>query len=185
MIRLPTNRSPARTALAGAWATLLLTAAHHVYGGIVYRTPWRLHGAAVALAVGAALHALVSTGERAASDRVRGAARRAVAALVLLVPVLSVGAFEGAYNHVLKNVLYFGGASRDLLVRLFPPPMYELPDDAAFEISGCAQVLTAAWTAVGWGRYVRALAARPEHTTAGGAAVGPLAAVVPEDALRR
>jgi hypothetical protein len=155
MIRLPANRSPDRPALAGAWATLLLTAAHHVYGGIVYHTPWRLHGAAVALALGPALHALASTGERAESGKARAAARWAFASLVLLVPILSVGAFEGAYNHVLKNVLYFGGARPELLVRMFPPPTYELPSDAAFEISGCAQVLTAAWTAVAWWRYVR------------------------------
>jgi hypothetical protein len=170
MIRLPANRSPERSALAGAWATLLLTAAHHAYGGIVYRTPWRLHGAAVALALAPALYALAATGGRVASDRVRGAARWAFASLVLLVPVLSIGAFEGAYNHLLKNVLYFGGASPELLVRMFPPPTYELPNDALFEISGCAQVLTAAWTAVGWWRYVRALAARALRPTTGAAA---------------
>lgn len=48
----------ARALLLGALATLGLTAAHHAYGGIRYDTPWRLHGAVVALGMSPALLAL-------------------------------------------------------------------------------------------------------------------------------
>jgi hypothetical protein len=51
---------------------------------------------------------------------------------ILGVPVLAFGAFEGFYNHVMKNLLYFGGATPALTTRFFPPPTYELPNDAFF-----------------------------------------------------
>ena len=56
-----------------------------------------------------------------------------------LIPVLGIGFFEGGYNHVLKNALYFSGASPPLLARLFPPPVYELPNDGLFEATGILQ----------------------------------------------
>jgi hypothetical protein len=60
-------------------------------------------------------------------------------ALALAFPFAMIGLFEGGYNHVLKNVLYFGGATRDLLQALFPAPTYELPNNLLFELSGIAQ----------------------------------------------
>src|SRR5688572_13903588 len=50
---------------------------------------------------------------------------------------------EGLYNHVIKNLVYFGGASEPLMVRLFPPPVYEMPDDVLFEITGMLQIVPA------------------------------------------
>lgn len=47
---------------------------------------------------------------------------------------MTIGAFEGLYHHVVKNVLYFGGASPALLAPLFPLPTYEMPNDAFFDI---------------------------------------------------
>ena len=38
--------------LDGALATLFLFAAHHAYGAIHYETPWRMHGALLALPLG-------------------------------------------------------------------------------------------------------------------------------------
>jgi hypothetical protein len=73
----------------------------------------------------------------------------------LLFPVAGVGFFEGAYNHVAKNVLYFAGASEQLLVKLFPPPAYELPNDWFFELTGVLQVLPAAFTAHAFVRFYR------------------------------
>src|SRR5215813_352913 len=54
----------------------------------------------------------------------------------MLIPVIGIGLFEGGYNHVLKDLLYFSGASDTLMTRLFPPPTYEMPGDAFFEITG-------------------------------------------------
>ena len=67
----------------------------------------------------------------------------AIAAAAFVFPFAMIGLYEGGYNHVLKNVLYFGGASPELLAALFPPPAYELPDSALFEVSGIAQLAPA------------------------------------------
>ena len=58
------------------------------------------------------------------------------AAVMLVIPVGIIGLFEGGYNHAVKDALYFAGASEGLMRRLFPPPTYEMPDDAFFEITG-------------------------------------------------
>ncbi|TQF16204.1 hypothetical protein FJV41_09300 [Myxococcus llanfairpwllgwyngyllgogerychwyrndrobwllllantysiliogogogochensis] len=124
-------------------AVLLLTSGHHAYGGLLYGTPWRLHMVGVAA---------VTTGVLLASLRVlrasrggwRGELAFAVLTLTTLaVPVGMIGAFEGLYNHVLKDVLYFGGAPTNLLSQLFPPPTYELPNDVLFELTGVLQPVPA------------------------------------------
>lgn len=86
---------------------------------------------------------------------------------------MAIGLFEGAYNHLLKNVLFFAHAPESLLLRLFPPPIYELPNNVAFELSGVAQVIPAAFAGVATFRYVRDLArpsrsAKPAGSTTGG-----------------
>ena len=70
-------------------------------------------------------------------------------------PCARSGFFEGGYNHVLKDVLHFGGASPALMRRLFPPPRYELPDDAFFEVTGVLQVVPAAITGYYLCRFVQ------------------------------
>lgn len=130
-------------------ATLAVFVAHHAYGAVLYATPWRHHAAIVAFVTG-----LVLLGAHVAGRR-HPAARWIFAAVTLLVPVLAIGAFEGVYNHLLKDVLYLAGAPRDLLAQLFPPPTYELPNDALFEISGVLQILPAAVVARAWPRLLR------------------------------
>ena len=71
--------------------------------------------------------------------------------VTLGLPVAAIGLFEGAYNHVLKDALYLAGASTSLMIRMFPPPAYELPNDAFFEITGVMQVVPAGVT--GWLLY--------------------------------
>ena len=133
--------------LDGALATLFLFAAHHAYGALHYETPWRMHGALLALPLGLLLW-WSSRAARLGSGTPAGeAARVTFLSLVVVTCILGVGLFEGLYNHVLKNVLFLGGAAPALLGRLFPPPLYELPDDLWFELSGVLQVLPAAWTA--------------------------------------
>jgi len=59
---------------------------------------------------------------------------------ITLVPSLGlIGVFEGIYNHLLKNIMYFGGAGDGLLLTLFPAPTYEMPNDLLFEITGVMQ----------------------------------------------
>jgi len=38
------------------------------------------------------------------------------AIVTLLIPVAGIGVYEGGYNHGLKDVLYFSGASAELVV---------------------------------------------------------------------
>src|ERR1041384_6340374 len=119
-----------RRLLATAVVTLILAAAHHLYGGIIYATPWRVHGAFVALALAGVIAWLHH--------------RRAYGlelALGAIACVLGIGLFEGLYNHVLKNALYLAGAPRSVVLRMFPPPTYESPGDPVFELSGIGEAL--------------------------------------------
>ncbi|MFP2929198.1 hypothetical protein ACLESO_29150 [Pyxidicoccus sp. 3LG] len=140
--------SPAVRSTVASLSVLLLTSVHHAYGAVIYRTPWRLHMVGVS-----AVTAVVLLGSlallRARPGGWTGAVARGVFALTTLaVPVGMIGAFEGAYNHVLKNLLYFAGTSMTLLERLFPPPTYELPNDFLFELTGVLQVLPAVFAAI-------------------------------------
>ncbi len=161
-------RRSGNRAVLGAAGVAVLTSVHHAYGAFLYNTPWRLHAAFVS-----GLATAFIAGSLILSRRERGA-RSAIGwwgfvAMTLAVPVLLFGAFEGAYNHVLKDALHFGGASMDLMHRLFPPPTYELPDDAFFEFTGVLQVVPAAVTAYFLSRFVRESARRPQRLEESGA----------------
>jgi hypothetical protein len=134
-----------------ALAVLLLTTVHHVYGAYVYHTPWRLHVAFVSgFAATAIIGSLLVLREHT-DDLVRQIAFWAFAGVTLVIPVAAIGLFEGGYNHALKDALYFAGASTSLMTRLFPPPAYEWPNNAFFEITGVMQLVPASLT--GWLLY--------------------------------
>lgn len=127
-----------RTLLASA-GVLSLTVLHHFYGAVLYDTPWRNHIVVLALPV---LIVLVITHEislRRPSTPLGRTSLFVFAALTLAVPVGLIGIFEGGYNHLAKNVLFFGGLPAGVLDRLFPDSVYELPDDVFFEVSGVLQ----------------------------------------------
>jgi peroxiredoxin len=174
--------SPARDRTAalvtwGAAAVMLLTSVHHAYGARVYGTPCRYH--VLLLAIPALL---VIVWSRARLRRAPGdvLARRLFVLTTLAVPVLGIGAFEGLYNHVVKDVLYFLHAPSALMGSLFPPPAYEMPNDVFFEVTGVAQVIPGAVTARYLARFVServegAIAAR------GAARIGPGAFLAARD----
>jgi len=147
IVSLKSSSDPASDVARQSLVGLLLTSVHHVYGAYIYTTPWRYH---VLFITGPA--ALVIAGSLAlfharAAGLPNTLARWLLALTALVVPVLLFGVFEGFYNHVLKDVLYFAGASAEQMTRLFPPPRYEMPDDALFEITGVLQVVPAALAA--------------------------------------
>lgn len=152
----------ARALLVWALATLGATAVHHVYGGIRYASPWRMHAAVVALLVAPLFIGLYLAFRRDPSTRRGRAAGWTLALVGLVYPVLLIGAFEGLYNHVAKNGLYLGGMSRRRLLELFPPPTYELPNDVVFEVTGVLQVVPAALALVALLAFLRALRGREE-----------------------
>ncbi len=167
---MPTPAAPnayARALLLDALATLGLTAAHHAYGGIRYDTPWRLHGAVVAVGMSPALAALYSMYRRRPDSPLGRTAAWALAGIVVAFPVLAIGAFEGAYNHVTKDALFLAGAPRSLLLRMFPPPTYEMPNDPWFEVSGVLQVIPAAFSGLASLRFMRALRDGRRHRPLG------------------
>ena len=126
-----------------AFGVLAITSIHHAYGAYVYDTPWRYHAVLVAAVTAPLIFGALSL----VRSRPSGLLRTLAVGLFVLttcgVAVLMIGTFEGLYNHVVKNLLYFGGASPAHMTRLFPPPTYELPNDAFFEITGVAQVVPA------------------------------------------
>jgi hypothetical protein len=132
-------------------ATLVLTSVHHVYGAHAFATPWRYHAVYIAGATAAVLLLAFGVYRRRRSGVAGGLAWGLFVLTASAVPVLLFGVIEGGYNHIVKNVLYFGGASAELLARLFPAPTYEMPSDALFEITGVLQVVPAA--IAGWYLY--------------------------------
>jgi hypothetical protein len=151
--------NPAPPTLARAFgpalAILLLTSVHHAYGAYVYDTPWRLHAAIVAGLVVIALWGMTFMHRSRPAGPARTAAAVAFCVVDFIVPVAGIGLFEGGYNHVLKNLLYFGGAAPLLMSRLFPPPAYELPNDLFFEGTGCMQLVVGLFAAYRLHAYIR------------------------------
>ena len=117
----------------------LLTSFHHYYGAIVYNTPWRKdvvpNGGAVMLV--AILCLLLY----------RYVNKKAFLVIYLLLTFLvfsiGIGIFEGAYNHLLKDLLYFSGMKLSAWRMLYPAPTYEIPNNLIFETSGIAQFFVA------------------------------------------
>ncbi|WP_257452071.1 hypothetical protein [Archangium lipolyticum] len=153
----PASNPHARTLLLGGLATLGVFAAHHVYGAVRYDTPWRHHAAVMAFWAALVLVSAFLVYRRHPGTPAGRLAGWALAAFSLLFPVLFIGLYEGLYNHGIKDVLFLAGAPRELLLRLFPPPAYEMPNDVGFELSGVLQVLPAWFTGRVWLRFLRAL----------------------------
>jgi hypothetical protein len=143
------------TMLDGDWrvarhglAVLLLTSIHHVYGAVIYHTPWRYHAVLVSVAAALLMAGALALARARYGTRIGRIALWAFALVTLVVPILAIGAFEGVYNHLVKNALFFAGASERLMATMFPPPRYEMPNDFWFELTGVLQILpavTAAW----------------------------------------
>jgi peroxiredoxin len=131
---------------------LVLTSIHHLYGAQLYGTPWRSHVVYFSIPAAILITAVLSLAWRYARRSFGWAAARLGIVLVFIFPIGLIGVFEGGYNHLLKNGLYFIGAT-DLVRQLFPPPDYKLPNNVFFEVTGVAQLFAALVA----GRYVRRL----------------------------
>lgn len=150
-------RSAERRALLAGSAVFALTSIHHVYGAFRYGTPWRIHAAAVAALTVIALLVTLRISRARAESKAGRAAWWAFWSIDAVIFVLLFGVFEGAYNHVLKDILFLAGAPLALMRQLFPPPMYEMPNDLFFEVTGVLQVVPAALTGYYLARLLRRL----------------------------
>ncbi|WP_143348572.1 hypothetical protein [Ensifer adhaerens] len=131
--------SPFRRAGASALLLLALTSVHHAYGAYIYETPWRLHIVHLAVPAAILIIGALIVGWSKATTALGRAASWLAAIIILAFPVAMIGIWEGGWNHVLKNVLYFG-FGEDTTRLLFPAPIYRLPDDVIFELTGLAQL---------------------------------------------
>jgi hypothetical protein len=161
MTNLPmTLAAPSLHLRAGtaAMLVLIMTTIHHVYGAVIYDTPFRLHIVFISIPVAMAMAAALYVG----ATRVDRAGRIATwtgIAIILVFAVAAIGFFEGGYNHVLKNIGFLGGGEEAVKALmpawLYDPSAVEIPNDFFFEATGVAQFPLSVWTAVVTWRLAR------------------------------
>jgi hypothetical protein len=123
------------SSLAATIGTYVLTSLHHAYGAWLYKTPWRLHivyhGLIILSITGAFLFLY------------QWRKKKVFLFLYLVIAGLFfgglIGLYEGLYNHLLKNILFFGGLPANSMRWFYPASLYELPNDWLFEITGVLQ----------------------------------------------
>ncbi len=119
---------------------LLLTSVHHIYGAIIYQTPWRYHVVIPSIVVMLFISGMLFLFRKRPDARLGALAFWLAVACIMIFPITWIGLFEGGYNHLIKNALYFSGASMALMRRFFSQPTYEMPDDVFFEVTGVLQL---------------------------------------------
>ncbi|MCC5940686.1 MAG: hypothetical protein JJU37_04025 [Balneolaceae bacterium] len=129
-----------KTLIASA-CVMILTIIHHIYGAIIYETPVRLHITwfAIPVLIVMALFYTLHVWDKS-SPLISKTSLWAFNLTVLLIPVVTFGVVEGGYNHLLKNILYFGGTSAELMDQFYSDPIFEMPNDFWFEATGILQL---------------------------------------------
>ena len=139
--RVSLTMQAATRATLGSIGICAVTTVHHVYGAYIYHTPWRFHAAVISALATALIVASLLLLRKHSNDGIGVVASWTFMTVTFLVPLLGFGVFEGVYNHALKVALYFAHASPVLMAGLFPPPTYEMPNNAFFEVTGVMQVI--------------------------------------------
>lgn len=144
-------------------ALMALTSIHHAYGAIIYQTPWRLHILMISVPV------IIFTIIFYFWFFKKGVRTQSLffwiyLVLTLVASVALIGLFEGVYNHLLKNALFYTGVDNQILMYLFPPPTYEMPNDFWFEFTGMLQGIVAIPLTVYFIRLVRDLFVKEKVT---------------------
>ena len=116
-------------------ALMVLTTIHHIYGAIIYSTPWRLH--VILLSVPVLLITIIL---EYFLKRYDNKFLVWLYSFVILLPSISlIGFFEGVYNHGIKDIMFYSGFYGETMLQMFPPPTYEMPNDFIFEFTGVLQ----------------------------------------------
>jgi len=132
------NQSKVSKVTAYSVALMTVTSLHHVYGAIVYHTPWRLH--VLMLSIPVLIVTLILYRILRKKELPDRSFMYWTFFFITLIPSAGlIGVYEGLYNHILKNTLFFGGASDEVLQQLFPAPTYEMPNNVFFEVTGIMQ----------------------------------------------
>lgn len=129
-----------------AWGTIaivLFSTIHHIYGGLEYNTSWRIIMPIFfflpMLIITLLLQSLIL--------KVQNKFIISVYVLIVIVGWIGIlGIGEGGYNHVVKNVMYFTGASESIMSKMYPSEfggtkLFEKPNNWFFEISGILTTL--------------------------------------------
>jgi hypothetical protein len=140
--------NPYLRAGVAAIAVLLMTSIHHVYGAVNYDTPFRLHIVYVAVPVAIVIAALLAFARAWRSGRTGRIALWVVVAIILFFPVALIGIYEGGYNHVVKNFVYFVLGEQAARGMCPADGVCELPNSFIFEATGIAQFFIALPAAV-------------------------------------
>ena len=119
---------------------MILTSIHHAYGAFIYHTPWRLHVLFLSIP---SMIILLAVGRLYARSNNSKWLYGLYWLITLLIPILLIGVFEGLYNHVLKNTLFFSGLPTGMMHSFYPAGTYEMPDDLLFELTGVMQGIIA------------------------------------------
>jgi hypothetical protein len=117
---------------------MVLTMIHHIYGAIIYDTPFRLDITWFAVPV---LGVMFLTYFIYHKDEESIVGKIALWVFLFVTFVIAIGTFgfvEGGFNHLVKNILFFGGVEPSVLDQIYPPE-YELPNDFWFETTGMLQ----------------------------------------------
>jgi hypothetical protein len=142
---------------------MLLTTLHHIYGAVLYSTPWRLHVLLISMP------AIILT-TMLSKFLVKYENNRYVFGcywLLVLIPSIGlIGLFEGMYNHLLKNLMFFSGTSKEVLIKMFPPPTYELPNNFFFEFTGVLQAVVVVFLIISFVRLTRTFCRKTNVTAA-------------------
>ena len=114
---------------------------HHVYGGIVYDTPYRVIVPSLTLPIFWFITFYI---QYRLIKQTTKALKYVYILIVSLFWILPIGLIEGGYNHILKNILFFTGVSQEKLATFFPPEfgalrLFEKPNDIIFEVTGIIQ----------------------------------------------
>lgn len=132
-------------------AMMTVTSVHHIYGALIYNTPWRLH------ILIASLPMIIFCGvwNRLAVKENSNFLVWLLSTMIFIFSICLIGGYEGIYNHLLKNMLFFAGVNDSILLKLFPPPMYVMPNDFIFEVTGSLQAVIFFPNAFYFFRWVR------------------------------
>ena len=122
----------------GTIAIVALSIIHHIYGGFEYDTSWRVY-MSILFFIPMLFLTLFLQSLAIKKKTISIIALYSILVFIGWVVVLGFG--EGGYNHVVKNILYFGGASKSLMNTMFPPEfgttkLFEKPNNWFFEITG-------------------------------------------------
>lgn len=143
---IPSQKQNSIRLLISVAVLVVLTSAHHAYGAFVYQTPWRLHTLPINFIIFFVVSGFIFYSHKNLPWG-RGARVLAVG-LILLTWLGWVGLYEGFYNHLIKDCLYFLGFSPAVMNTMFPSPMYEMPNNLIFELTGILQLLPLPYIAI-------------------------------------